>query len=109
MNLELSPEELERLADTLARKVAEKLEPLLKSHGQEKDTIFTVDTLSESLHISKNKIYNMTHLKQTPHFKVGRELRFRKKEIDAWLESNYTPSLTDFSNNNKRRVKTWEG
>lgn len=109
MRLDLDPQELERLVDTLASRVAEKLRPLLKAQGQDGDIIFTPDTLSAYLHISKDKIYNLTHLKEIPYFKVGRELRFKKADIDSWLRETYTPALDGSLNLNKGRVKICQG
>lgn len=93
MKLDFTPDELTILAKALAPEVAKELKTLFKPWGQDGDVIFTPDTLSAYLHVSKDKIYNMTHLKEIPYSKVGRELRFRKKEIDSWLQENYTPAL----------------
>lgn len=105
MKLDFDQEELDRLADALALEVAKELKALLSPKSQDGDVIFTPDTLSTYLHITKDKIYNMTHLKEIPYFKVGRELRFRKKEIDSWLEENYTPAVNGISDHFRRVAK----
>ena len=106
MRLEYDPQELDKLADSLAPKVAKILKPLLKStRDQDGDAIFTVKTLSDYLHVPTKKIYSMTHLKEIPLFKVGRGLRFRKKDIDAWFQESYTPAVNGFSVHFKEGVE----
>ena len=48
--------------------------------------IFTMDELCEYLGISKNTLYMLTSKNRIPHFKVGRQIRFRKAVIDKWAE-----------------------
>lgn len=49
--------------------------------------IFTLEELCKYLKISKHTIYKFTQKqnKKIPCFKVGRELRFSKKSIEAWI------------------------
>jgi excisionase family DNA binding protein len=95
--LKFEPEELSQLADAVSQKVLEKLRPLLanKDKDQHGDTIFTVETLAEYLDVEKDWVYS--HIKEIPHFKVGRFPRFRKAEIDKWLEGNRAPMMPDVS------------
>ncbi|MFQ5956946.1 MAG: helix-turn-helix domain-containing protein [Candidatus Brocadiales bacterium] len=95
--MKFDTEELNQIADAVSGKVFERLKPLLSSKDNGNDTIFTVETLSEYLCVPKKKIYDMTHLKEIPHFKVGRGLRFRKSDIDTWLQDSYTPSRNGIS------------
>jgi excisionase family DNA binding protein len=50
-----------------------------------------VETLAEYLDVEKDWVYS--HIKEIPHFKVGRFPRFRKTEIDKWLEGNRAPIM----------------
>ncbi len=94
MKLEI---DLDQLKNEIVQEVVAGLKPLLSNKGSGKDEIFTVETLSEYLHVPTKKIYNMTHLKEIPYFKVGKGLRFRKKDIDAWFQESYTPAVNGFS------------
>ena len=51
-----------------------------------KESLMTIDELSEYLSIPKGSIYNMVHERRLPHIKLGRRVRFVKEEIDEWLE-----------------------
>lgn len=105
MRLEYDIQDIDKLADSLAPKVAEILKPLLKStRGKDGDTIFTVETLSDYIHVPTKKIYSMTHLKEIPYFKVGNGLRFRKSEIDSWLQESYTPAVNSISKHFQGRM-----
>lgn len=63
--------------------------PVLKLYnGREgKPGLMTPDELCAYLGVEKPWIYQQTHAKKIPHLKVCGLLRFRKEEIDAWLES----------------------
>ncbi len=45
-----------------------------------------VDQIAEYLGIKKSSIYSKVERKEIPHYKVGNLLRFRKSDIDAWME-----------------------
>jgi predicted DNA-binding transcriptional regulator AlpA len=44
--------------------------------------------------VSKKWIYERTQLKEIPHIKVNGLLRFRKRDIDKWLNSFNVPSVS---------------
>ncbi|HBR17068.1 MAG TPA: hypothetical protein DD725_05600 [Deltaproteobacteria bacterium] len=56
---------------------------------QERSTkgLLDVEGLSEALNIPVSSIYKLTHLKQIPHVKIGKTVRFRESEVSAWLDS----------------------
>ena len=84
MNLE------EKDLELIALKVTEALKPHLKPCGKHEgeDVIFTIETLSQYLSVSKKWIYEQTSTRSIPHFKLtNKQLRFRKKEIDGWIDS----------------------
>ncbi len=93
--MKFDTEELNQLADAVSQKVLERLRPLLanKDKGQHGDKIFMVETLAEYLDVEKDWVYS--HIKEIPHFKVGRFPRFRKKDVDRWLECNRAPIMPD--------------
>lgn len=79
----------------IALKVVELLKPILSGNGRHEaeDTIFDVKGLCDYLHVSDKWIYERTHLKEIPHLKVNGLLRFRKKDIDKWLNSFNVPAV----------------
>ena len=80
--------------EAIALRVAELLKPLLSGNGRHEaeDTIFDVKGLCDYLHASDKWIYERTHLKAIPHLKVNGLLRFRKRDIDKWLNSFNVPA-----------------
>ena len=75
--------ETEQLVDQIVKGVLNVLEPLLSREPN--DTLLTVETLAEYLHVSKQWIYERIQLKEIPYFKIGKFPRFKKSEIDKWL------------------------
>ncbi len=47
---------------------------------------FTVGELSEYLGIKKSSLYCMVERREIPFYKIGRLVRFKKADIDAWME-----------------------
>jgi excisionase family DNA binding protein len=47
----------------------------------------TVKDLSDYLNLKRSKLYSLVESAQIPHFKIGHLIRFRRSEIDDWLES----------------------
>tara|TARA_R100001143_G_C3320519_1_gene114548 strand:- start:560 stop:787 length:228 start_codon:yes stop_codon:yes gene_type:complete len=48
--------------------------------------IFTVKELSEYLKLNEKTAYRLAAKGEIPGFKVGGSWRFRKSEIDTWIE-----------------------
>lgn len=88
----------EKDVETIAQRVLELLKPSLSvngNHGSE-DIIFDVEGLADYLRVSKQWIYERTHLKEIPHLKIDGQLRFRKKYIDKWLSSYDVPATNTY-------------
>jgi excisionase family DNA binding protein len=47
-----------------------------------------IDELSEYLSIKKSTLYSMVENGELPHYKIGRQLRFRRDDLEIWLESH---------------------
>lgn len=90
MKAELETQDIE----VIAQRVVELIKPILSSNGKKEveDTIFDVRTLAEYLKVSKQWIYERTHLKEIPHLKIDGQLRFRKRDIDKWLNAHSVPA-----------------
>lgn len=52
---------------------------------RQKELLSTTET-AEFLGISKNTLYEWIIQKKIPHFKVGRLVKFKKEDLDAWLK-----------------------
>jgi hypothetical protein len=83
LKTELEIQDIEAIAD----RVIEKLKPIIGCCGKEDDVIFDVKGLADHLKVSKAWIYTRTHLKEIPQLKICGQLRFRKKDIDKWINS----------------------
>ena len=85
MKTELEPQDIQ----AIAAQVVEMLRPILaqKGGGKAEDGIFSVETLAQYLGVSPSWVYKQISLKTIPYFKVGRHPRFRRAEIDKWIET----------------------
>lgn len=57
------------------------------------DEILTLDELAALLKVDAGKVYELTRKRfgrrrgfVLPKFRVGRELRFRRRDVDEWIE-----------------------
>jgi len=50
------------------------------------ENLLTPQEIAEVLGVSKSTIYQWTHQEYIPHVKLGRFVRFRKSQIEIWLE-----------------------
>jgi excisionase family DNA binding protein len=57
------------------------LENLLKE-------ILNIDELSEYLRIKKSSLYSKVERKEIPYYKLGHLVRFKKSDIDLWMEKS---------------------
>jgi excisionase family DNA binding protein len=65
---------------------------------------FTIEQLSEYLNLKRSSLYFQVETGQIPHYRIGRLLRFKKGEIDQWLERHRitpkdhpNPKMKDFA------------
>ena len=49
--------------------------------------LLTVDETASLLRIKKSTLYTWAYRKQIPSQKVGRNLRFRRQDLEAWLKA----------------------
>lgn len=52
-----------------------------------KDELITIKDVAEFLQIAEKTIYRMAADGKIPAFKVGGSWRFKRKEIENWLEN----------------------
>jgi excisionase family DNA binding protein len=63
-----------------------------KQESQETTWLETKDA-AKHIKVPVSSVYQLTHLNQIPHQKIGRRLRFRKSDLDRWLESKSQPVI----------------
>jgi excisionase family DNA binding protein len=49
------------------------------------EKFLTVDEVAEYLSLSRATIYQWASEKRIPHYRMGRAIRFKQAEIEAWL------------------------
>lgn len=76
----------------IAQEVATALKPLMAARKVEEDAILTPDQLAALLGMSKGWIYEQAALKTIPYHKLGKYLRFRRSEINRWIDSTAVPA-----------------
>ena len=59
------------------------------------DRWLSVDDIAEYLGVSKDTVYAWVSGKGMPGFKVGRFLKFKKEEVDAWVREGGAASSSD--------------
>jgi excisionase family DNA binding protein len=48
----------------------------------------TINQLSEYLSIKRSTLYSLVETGELPHYRIGRLIRFKKQDIDAWMENH---------------------
>jgi excisionase family DNA binding protein len=51
------------------------------------EPLLTARELAEHLSLSADTVLDWAEAGRIPHFKLGRAVRFRPSEVDAWLEA----------------------
>jgi len=87
--------ETEQLGNEIVKRVLDGLKTQRSEESE--DTLFTVETLAEYLQVSKQWIYERVQFKEIPHIKVGKFLRFKKSEIDKWLDGFKVPAASSLA------------
>ena len=95
MKLNLEREDLK----SISKDVIEALKPLLKSTNKsgDSDIVFDVKGLAGYLKVNESWVYNKVHLKEIPHFKCGKYTRFKKSQIDKWIDSETIQAIPALS------------
>jgi excisionase family DNA binding protein len=58
------------------------------------ESLLTVREVAELLRMTVAATYMAVERRQIPHIRLGpRKLRFRKQDLEAWLEEHYEPPL----------------
>lgn len=92
--------------EKIAAKVVELLKPLLLNKEKAEDKIYTPESLAIYLQVDTSWIYKIVSLRKIPFFKMGKYLRFRKSDIDAWHKSLTQRPVTPLTLVKKKRLDT---
>ena len=85
------------IAAEIAKEVMKNLQPIISIVHRDDDPLLTVQTLAKYLRVSPQWIYERVQLKEIPHAKIGKYPRFRKAEIDLWIDSLKIPAANKLS------------
>jgi excisionase family DNA binding protein len=58
------------------------------------EPFLTTDEVLEYLHVNLKTLYRLIKAGKIPAVRVGRQWRFRKRDIDAWLAAHATPAAS---------------
>jgi len=69
---------------------AKRLFTLKMEHNSDKENSEYLDIqgLSKYLEIKESTLYSLAAERKIPHFKIGRLVRFKKSDIDLWMDSH---------------------
>ena len=85
--------DIQELASQVAIQVGKAIKPILDQYPLREDRLYDVQELAEYLSVSTQWIYERVQLKEIPYIKVGKLLRFRKSDIDTWLDTLKVPPM----------------
>lgn len=76
--------------------VLKRLESQRETEEKQKNTendYLTIEELCELTKLKKSTIYAKRSRRELPAYKFGRELRFKRSEVDAWIRSKQLTCL----------------
>ena len=81
------------------QELSEKLDEIRKLTAISSKMVLKIDEASLLTGYTTGHLYRLTSTKRIPHYKKGRDLFFRKDELERWLTN--TPILTQDEVNSK--------
>ena len=95
MKIDLEDQDIDRIT----QKVVDVLKPFIRTDRDPAvDGILDMEGLCSYLKVTPKWVHERTHLKEIPFYKLSnKQLRFRKRDIDKWLDSLKTPALNHFT------------
>ncbi|MGB9935201.1 helix-turn-helix domain-containing protein [Thermodesulfovibrio yellowstonii] len=84
-NIAFTEEEIKLLAKELTKIILPEIKKAITD-----DEILTFEQTCEFLKCNRSWLYERVRLKEIPHIKTGRYLKFSKKELLKWLEKHST-------------------
>lgn len=91
MRTVMEPEDIAAIATA----VAAQLTPLVAvERGEPARDVMDVSEAAEYLRVEESWIYKQAQYKAIPYTKVGKYLRFRRKDLERWLTEQAVPAVT---------------
>jgi len=59
------------------------------------EKIYTVPQVAEYLQISRSKMYDWVKKGKIPHVRIGRNVRIRESDLQAWIDAQITYASPD--------------
>ncbi len=78
--------------EAIAQKLEERLKPLFANSKKDNDVIFTKKSLAQYLEVSIKWVDGYKSIGM-PYIPIKGHVRFRKSDIDKWLESMKVPAV----------------
>ncbi len=69
--------------ESIARRPLDKVEAIGANQSEE---FLTAEDVARFFHISARTVYNWTVDKKIPHYKIGGSIRFKRSDLEGWLE-----------------------
>ncbi len=88
----------EQLEDRLFERIIDRIERHKETTERKKsdnETYLTINELAELTGLKRATIYAKRSRRELPAYKFGRELRFKRSEVDAWISSKQLTCLQD--------------
>ena len=87
----------------VANEITKQLEPLITAQltedknisGRNESEYLSVDELSQITGLKRATIYAKRSRRELPAYKFGRELRFRRSEIEEWMQTKRQTCLIE--------------
>lgn len=87
-----SQEMEDRIYERLTKRI-DKTDKIEQELQEKQDEYLNVDELSELTGLKKATIYAKRSRRELPAYKFGRELRFRRSEVESWIRSKQLTCL----------------
>lgn len=84
----------DELREQITQDVIRALKPFLNGRGEDDDSLFDKKGLAQYLNMSESWVSEQTRLRKIPFHKVGGDNRYRKRDIDRWLDSHKSLPVT---------------
>ncbi len=63
------------------------------NQSSNQEGFWNVQDATGYLKVRASTVYSLVEQNEIPHYRVGRQIRFRKSEIDKWMEEHKRPAV----------------